>query len=113
MLFCSASHRPIAIRFHLHIQACAGLALYIIRRACPADFFNGLLGQSLNDYCNGRLYWGIKTGLNRAFVIDRVTRDRLTAEHQSSVEVLKPFLRGRDVKRWRPEYKDLWLVYVP
>jgi hypothetical protein len=27
--------------------------------------------------------------------------------------VLKPYLRGRDVKRWRVEYADLWLLYIP
>jgi adenine-specific DNA-methyltransferase len=46
-------------------------------------------------------------------VVDGATRDRLIAEHSSSVAVLKPFLRGRDVKRWRVEYADLWLLYIP
>jgi adenine-specific DNA-methyltransferase len=70
-------------------------------------------GQPLGEYVQGRFYYGIKTGLNKAFVVDRTTRDRLIAEHPSSAEVLKPFLRGRDVKRWRYEYQDLWLVFVP
>ena len=42
----------------------------------------------------------------------RATCDRLIAEHPSSAEVLKPFLRGRDVKRWRVEPKDLWLIFT-
>ena len=46
---------------------------------------------------------GITTGLNEAFVVDRETRDELIAEHSSSSKVLKPFLRGRDVKRWQTE----------
>src|ERR1035438_4254141 len=29
------------------------------------------------------------------------------------MDVLKPFLRGRDVKRWRIESQDLWLLFVP
>jgi hypothetical protein len=70
-------------------------------------------GKPLGEYVNGRFYYGIKTGLNEAFVVDRATRDRLIAEHQSSAEVLKPFLRGRDVKRWRVDSQDLWLVFVP
>jgi len=59
-----------------------------------------------------RVYRGITTGLNEAFVVDRATRDRLVAEHPSSEDVLKPFLRGRDVKRWRCELQDLWLVFT-
>jgi adenine-specific DNA-methyltransferase len=69
-------------------------------------------GQPLGEYVQGRFYYGIKTGLNKAFVVDRATRDRLIAEHSSSTEVLKPFLRGRDVKRWRCEYQDLWLIFT-
>jgi adenine-specific DNA-methyltransferase len=69
-------------------------------------------GKPLGKYVNGRLYYGIKTGLNEAFVVDRATRDRLIAEHKSSAEVLKPFLRGRDVKRWRVEPQDLWLIFT-
>jgi hypothetical protein len=50
--------------------------------------------------------------LNEAFVVDRDTRDRLIREHKSSTEILKPFLRGRDVKRWRVEPQDLWLIFT-
>jgi|GEM_PF-2548251 len=49
---------------------------------------------------------------NTLMSIDRPTRDRLIAEHPSSGEVLKPFLRGRDVKRWRVDYQDLWLIFT-
>jgi hypothetical protein len=70
-------------------------------------------GTPLGEYVQGRFYYGIKTGLNEAFVVDRSTRDRLIAEHPSSEEVLKPFLRGRDVKRWRFEPQDLWLLFIP
>lgn len=69
-------------------------------------------GTPLGEYVKNRLYYGIKTGLNEAFVVDRATRDRLIAEHPSSAEVLKPFLRGRDVKRWRVDYQDLWLIFT-
>jgi len=70
-------------------------------------------GTPLGEYVNGRFYYGIKTGCNEAFVVDRATRDRLIAEHPSSAEVLKSFVRGRDVKRWRVDYQDLWLLFIP
>jgi len=69
-------------------------------------------GKPLGEYVQGRFFYGIKTGLNEAFVVDRATRDRLVAEHTSSTQVLKPFLRGRDVKRWRCEPEDLWLIFT-
>jgi adenine-specific DNA-methyltransferase len=70
-------------------------------------------GLPLTDYVNGQFYRGIGTGLNEAFIVDRPTRNRLVAEQESAVDVLKPYLRGRDVKRWRVTNQDRWLIYVP
>jgi type I restriction-modification system DNA methylase subunit len=70
------------------------------------------VGKPLGEYVDGRFYRGIVTGLNEAFVVDRATRDLLIAEHPSSAELLKPFLRGRDVKRWLIEPPDLWLIFT-
>jgi len=69
-------------------------------------------GKPLGEYVNGNIYMGIKTGLNEAFVVDRATKERLIAEHASSAEILKPFLRGRDVKRWYVEFDELYLIKI-
>lgn len=69
-------------------------------------------GTPLGEYVKDRFYRGVVTGFNDAFVVDRATRDKLIAEHPSSAEVLKPFLRGRDVKRWVIDYQDLWLIFT-
>ncbi|MEI2607198.1 MAG: Eco57I restriction-modification methylase domain-containing protein [Candidatus Promineifilaceae bacterium] len=69
-------------------------------------------GQPLGEYVKGRFYRGVVTGFNEAFVVDRTTRDRLIAEHPSSADILKPFLRGRDVKRWQAQSPDLWLIFT-
>jgi adenine-specific DNA-methyltransferase len=69
-------------------------------------------GKPLGEYVNGRFYRGVLTGLNEAFVVDRATRDRLIAEHPSSEQVLKPFLRGRDVKRWRVDFEQQYLIKI-
>ena len=61
----------------------------------------------------GSVCRGIVTGLNEAFIIDRATRDRLIAEDPRSAELLKPFLEGKDLKRWRTEPRDLWIIYIP
>ncbi len=68
--------------------------------------------QTLGEVYGPPLY-GIKTGLNEAFVIDRVTRDRLVAADPHSEELLIPFLRGENVKRWRVESEGLFLVNTP
>ncbi len=67
-------------------------------------------GTPLGEYVGGRFYYGIKTGFNDAFVVDKATRDDLIKQHPSSAEVLKPFLRGRDVKRWNTEFGEQYLI---
>lgn len=70
------------------------------------------IGKPLGEYVQGRFYYGIKTPLNEAFVIERATRDKLIAEHPSSAEIIKPFVRGRDVKRWLCQSDDMWLIFT-
>jgi hypothetical protein len=69
-------------------------------------------GTPLGEYVKGRFYYGIKTGLNEAFVIDRVTRDRLIREDRKSDELIKPWIRGKDIKRWTHEYHDLYVIII-
>lgn len=69
-------------------------------------------GTPLGEYVEGRFYRGILTGLNEAFVVDRETRDRLIAEDKSSAALLKPFLRGRDIKRWNAEFAEQYLIKI-
>lgn len=61
----------------------------------------------------GSPYRGLLTGLNEAFVIDRATRDKLIAADSKSVELLKPFIEGKDLKKWRIEQRDMWLILCP
>jgi hypothetical protein len=70
------------------------------------------MGTPLGKYANGKIYYGIKTGLNEAFVIDRTTRDQLIAEDPHSAVVLKPFLRGRDIARYTIRQAGIWLIRI-
>ena len=70
-------------------------------------------GKPLHEFVAARVYRGITTGFNDAFIVDRTTRDSLIHEHKSSTEVLKPYLRGKDVGRWRAESSELWLLFIP
>jgi hypothetical protein len=68
--------------------------------------------KTLKEVYGSPLY-GIKTGLNAAFVIDNATKERLCAQDPKSADLLKPFLEGKDLKRWRAEPRGLWLIYIP
>ncbi len=67
-------------------------------------------GKPLGEYVNGKIFYGIKTGLNEAFVIDAATKDRLIFEDPRSAEVIKPFLAGRDIKRYQTPTVDKYLI---
>jgi len=70
------------------------------------------VGARLDEHVKGKFYYGIKTGLNEAFVIDHSVRNELVAKHSSSRKILAPFLRGRDIKRWNIDYADRYLIRI-
>jgi type I restriction-modification system DNA methylase subunit len=77
--------------------------------------FNKLMskGRSLGEIIQGRAYLGIKTGLNEAFIIEQTTRDRLVKDDASCAAILKPMLRGEDLRPWYQENEGLWLICLP
>ena len=69
-------------------------------------------GTPLGDYLQGRFYYGIKTGFNDAFVIDGPTRECLIAEDPNSAALIKPWLRGRDIRKWQAEWAGLYVIFA-
>ncbi|MDY0137780.1 MAG: N-6 DNA methylase [Thiomicrospira sp.] len=60
----------------------------------------------------GSPLYGIKTGLNEAFVIDRATRERIIAQDPHSAALIKPFLEGKDLKKWHAQPRELYLIFT-
>ena len=69
-------------------------------------------GTPLSTYLKAKPSFGIKTSPTEAFVVDRKTRDNLIAAHPSSADILKPFLHGRDLRRWHAEPQEKWLIFA-
>ena len=67
----------------------------------------------LGEYVGGKVYRGILTGLNKAFVIDQETKDRLIAKDPRSAELIKPFAQGRDIKRYASIPVKQYLILIP
>jgi len=70
-------------------------------------------GKPLREYVEGKFYYGIKTGLNEAFVIDEGTRQQLITEDPKSSDLIRPWLRGRDIRKWKAKWAGLYLIYIP
>jgi len=69
-------------------------------------------GVTLGKYVEGEIYRGVLTGLNEAFVIDTETRARLIGEDAKSAEIIKPFLAGRDIKRYETPQAQNYLIFT-
>jgi hypothetical protein len=73
------------------------------------------VGTPLKDW-DIQINYGIKTGYNEAFIIDTAKRDEILAnckteeERQRTAELIRPILRGRDIKRYGYDWANLWLV---
>jgi hypothetical protein len=69
-------------------------------------------GIPLRDFIGASPNWGILTGFNQAFYIDTPTKERLVHEDPACADIIKPCLRGRDVKRWIPDREELWIILL-
>jgi len=63
-----------------------------------------------------QINYGIKTGFNEAFIISTEKREEILANCQTeeeqirTAELIRPILRGRDIKRYAYEWAELWLI---
>ncbi|PDW26746.1 restriction endonuclease [Helicobacter pylori] len=76
------------------------------------------VGAPLKDW-DIQIYRGILTGCNEAFIIPTEKRDEIlnackTQEERECTErLIKPILRGKDIKRYSYEWADLWVIFIP
>jgi len=69
-------------------------------------------GLNLADYVGAEVHYGIKTGLNDVFVIDSHIRKKLIDEDPRSLELIRPFLAGREIKRYRLPLPEKYLIFT-
>ncbi len=73
------------------------------------------LGTPLKDW-DIQINYGIKTGFNDAFIISTEKRNEILAnckdadERERTAELIRPILRGRDIKRYGYDWANLWLI---
>ena len=73
------------------------------------------VGTPLKDW-DIQINYGIKTGYNDAFIINTEKRDEILSNCQSedertrTAELIRPILRGRDIKRYGYNWANLWLI---
>ena len=55
----------------------------------------------------------LEEGVPTAFVIDEEVKNKLITGDIRNNEFIKPLLRGKDIKKWKIDYKQLYLLYIP
>ena len=76
------------------------------------------VGKPLKDW-DIQINYGIKTGFNDAFIISTEKRNEILAnckdadERKRTEELIRPILRGRDIKRYGYNWADKWLIFIP
>lgn len=58
------------------------------------------------------IYYGIKTGLNDAFILTSEKRSEFIKKDPSAAEIIRPLIRGRDIKRYEITWQNLWLLNI-
>jgi hypothetical protein len=66
----------------------------------------------LGDVVTGKPARGVVTGCNRAFVIDRAQKEALLAREPAAAPLVRPFVKGRDVRRWRHHDAGRFILLV-
>ena len=56
---------------------------------------------------------GILTGYNEAFIIDEKIKNKLIKEDPKSIGLIKPYLEGKDLKKWHIQPRSLYLITIP
>jgi len=70
-------------------------------------------GSPLASFVDNRFYRGVLTGFNEAFVLtSRQERDELVGADPASSSIIKPFIRGRDVRRWAVNFEEQYLIAI-
>ncbi|MCH7990443.1 MAG: N-6 DNA methylase, partial [Planctomycetes bacterium] len=69
-------------------------------------------GTTLKNFMDGNICRGIVSGLTDAFVIGREQRDKIIAANPKAKNIIRPFLQGRQIRRFEIEQSDEFLIYT-
>jgi type I restriction-modification system DNA methylase subunit len=67
---------------------------------------------NLSKYCEGQILMGVKSGCTDAFIIDAKTRLSILKKSPSARNIIKPFVGGKDIRRYFIDYKNTFMLYT-
>lgn len=121
------THKLSAVHFKDDFKKGDDLGEYVLKQAITLDHLNDSvwfiganneqalkekiekLGKPIKDW-EIKMYRGVTTGLNEAFIVSKATRDELVKDDPKSADIIKPVLRGRDIRRYNYEFQNLFMI---
>jgi hypothetical protein len=70
-------------------------------------------GKPLSDWTNLEFFRGITSGLNEAFHINQEIKDLLINQNEKNRNIIKPLLRGKDIKRYNYDFESIYMLFIP
>lgn len=103
-----------AIGASLHARAAWGAGPWHIEGASERALLERIEKRwpRLSEIVPSRAARGVVTGCNRAFVLDAATRTRMVEEDPTVAAIVRPFVKGRDVRPWRVVDRERWLLMI-
>jgi type I restriction-modification system DNA methylase subunit len=69
-------------------------------------------GVSLGSLLEGDINYGVKTGMNDAFIISEQKRRNLIEKDEKSKEIIKPVLTGADVRQYEIHFRNKYILFT-
>ncbi len=115
---CTVANKEAILNLHQYIEdnnirnKFGSIGSWVITNTMEASIKEKIeaVGKPLKDWDDISINYGIKTGLNEAFIINGNKRKELIEADPKSAEIIRPILRGRDIKRYGYEFADSWLI---
>lgn len=92
-------------------QSYSDSEIWTINSAIERNLKNKIatIGTPLIDW-NIKIFRGVLTGYNEAFIIDTAKKEQLVAEDKNLEKIMMPILRGRDIQKYAADWAGLWLI---
>jgi len=87
---------------------------WTIQRTEANEFLNKLrtAGITIEEYVGAKICYGIKTGLNKAFIINEEIKSELIKQEHNNAEIIKPVLSGSEIDRYGIYPKSKFIIFT-
>jgi hypothetical protein len=69
------------------------------------------VGTKLKEW-DLQFYRGVTTGHNKAFQVNKIVKEELIKNDKNSSQLIKPLLRGKDIKRYRFSFEEIYIIFT-